>query len=82
LGGLLRLVWWLAEVFGAVYVLVSTAAFVFGLVGFLFELPGALRKDVERWRQTRAEPPRILRYVINENEFRAPALPAPLDPEE
>ncbi len=80
MGLLVRLVVFLVEAFTAIYVLVATIAFFVGLARFLFELPGALRKDIAKWKRQHTPPPRPLRYVVNEAEFRAPALPPPPDP--
>ncbi len=79
---MIRLVVWLVEAFTAVYVLVAFGSLVVGFARFLIELPGAIRKDMERWRKEHAEPPRELRYVRNEAEDRAskrPALSPPMD---
>ncbi|MGZ8578855.1 MAG: hypothetical protein ACXWWX_04910 [Actinomycetota bacterium] len=79
---MIRLVVWLVEAFTAVFALLSAGAFVVGLARFFLELPGAIRKDLERWRAAHAEPPRELRYVRNEAEDdpgERPALPPPMD---
>jgi hypothetical protein len=55
-------------VFTTVYMVVATVSVLAGFIRFLVEAPGAIRHDMERWRETHAGPPRIVKYVQNEVE--------------
>ena len=57
MGLLIRVVLFVGEAFVAVYVLLATASFVYGLVRFLIAAPGAIRHDLERWGREHVEPP-------------------------
>jgi hypothetical protein len=59
---LLRLVLFVGEVFIAVWMLLATASFVYGLIRFLIAAPGAIQHDLERWRRQHAERFRMRRH--------------------
>jgi hypothetical protein len=73
---MIRVIWYLIGLFAALYALVATLAFLWGLLRFLIAAPAAIRADVEERRRRRevTEAPRPLRHIVNE----APrALPSP-----
>jgi hypothetical protein len=47
---------------------VATVSVLVGFIQFLIAAPGAIRQDMERWRETNAGPPRMIKYVRNEAE--------------
>lgn len=84
------LTWFVVTVLGAfttVYMVVAAGSLVLGLIHFLIEAPGAIRQDMQRWRETHPRPQRMIRYVRNEaadatGQLEPPrALPPPDDDE-
>jgi hypothetical protein len=72
---LIRVISYLIGLFTAVYALVATLAFLWGLLRFLIAVPSAIRQDMEQRRRRRrvVEEPRSPRHVANDA---LPALPA------
>ena len=72
---MIRVISYLIGLFAAMYALVASLAFLWGLLRFLIAAPAAIRADMEERRRRRevVEEPRPLRHVANEA---LPALPA------
>jgi hypothetical protein len=68
MGLLIRFVMTVVGGFTAVYVVVATVSVLVGFMQFLIAAPGAIRQDIERWREANAGPPRMIKYVRNEAE--------------
>jgi hypothetical protein len=80
MGLLIRLIVFIGEAFVAVWVLVAAVSIFGGLVRFLIATPGAIRKDLERWRLEHPRPQRMIRYVRNEAEDMSALPPQPAVP--
>jgi hypothetical protein len=75
MGLLIRFVMTVVGGFTAVYMVVATVSVLVGFIQFLIAAPAAIRQDMERWRETHAGPPRMIKYVRNEAEDGTGALP-------